>query len=93
MVLFLPKDDRGWFLFGTSPKDVRGQPDIPADRSGFRDERLGSLISPRLRASVECIIVNVGGFGMNVKVSSPPMTCQSVGGVIVCAWQHMCQVG
>jgi hypothetical protein len=41
------------------------------------------MISHRLRASAECIVVNVGGSGMDVKVSSPPMTYQSVGGVIV----------
>jgi hypothetical protein len=83
MVLPVPKDDRGWSLNATSQKDISGQPDLPADRSGFREERLGSLISSHLRASAEYIVVNVGGFGMDAKVSSPPMTCQSVGGPIV----------
>jgi len=78
-----PKDVRGWLLRFTSSKDVRGQPDVPSDRSGFRNERLGSTISHRLRAFVEYISVNVGGSGMDAKVSSPPMTYQSVGGVIV----------
>jgi hypothetical protein len=41
------------------------------------------MISSHLRASAEYIMVNVGGSGMNAKVSSPPMTYQSVGGVIV----------
>jgi hypothetical protein len=41
------------------------------------------MISPHLSASAEYIVVNVGGSGMDVKVSSPPMTYQSVGGVIV----------
>jgi hypothetical protein len=68
---------------GSSSKDVRGKPDVPSGRSGFRDERLGSIISPHLRASVEYIVVNVGGSGMDAKVSSPPMTYQSVGGPIV----------
>jgi hypothetical protein len=76
-------DDRGWLAFFTSPKDVRGQPELPSDRSGFRKERLGLIISPRLNASVECVVVNVGGSGVDAKVSSPPMTSQSVGGVIV----------
>ena len=74
MVCLGPKDDRGWLALDTSPKDVSGQPDIPADRSGFRDERLGSVKSPHLRALVEYIVVNVGGSGMDAKVSSPPMT-------------------
>jgi hypothetical protein len=64
-------------------KDVRGKPDLPFDQSGFREERLGSLESPHLSVSVEYIVVNVGGSGMDAKVSSPPMTYQSVGGVIV----------
>ena len=83
MVVAIPKDDRGWLLNLASSKDVRGQPELPSDRSEFRDERLGSHVSPHLRASVEYIVVNVGGSGMNAKVSSPPMTYQSVGGVIV----------
>jgi hypothetical protein len=84
MVLLVPKDDRGWILVCSSPKDVRGQPELPSVWSGFREERLGSpLYSPHLRAFVEYIVVNVGGSGMDAKVSSPPMTYQSVGGVIV----------
>jgi hypothetical protein len=83
MVIHVPKDDRGWLFVVASPKDVSGKPELPVDRSGFRKERLGSLISSHLNASVEYIVVNVGGFGMDAKVSSPPMTSQSVGGVIV----------
>jgi hypothetical protein len=67
----------------SSPKDVSGKPALPVDRLGFRDERFGSRISSHLRASVEYIIVNVGGSDMDVKVSSPPMTYQSVGAAIV----------
>jgi hypothetical protein len=81
MAYFAPKDDRGWSRWNTSPKVVRGQPGLPPDRSGFRDERLGSLISSHLRASVEYVIVNVGGPG--VEGSSPPMKRTGVGGVIV----------
>jgi len=91
MVRRVPKDDRVWLLHLASPKDVRGQPELPSDRSGFREERLGSIISLHLRASVEYIVVNVGGSHM--EMSSPSMKYASVGGVIVCAWQHMCQVG
>jgi hypothetical protein len=83
MVYRIPKDDRDWSVIHTSLKDDRGKPDLPSVQSGFRDERLGSIISHHLNASVECIVVNVGGSGMNAKVSSPPMTYQSVGGVIV----------
>jgi hypothetical protein len=83
MVGRVPEDDRGWLVSNTGPKDVRDKPELPPNRSGFREERLGSLTSSHLRASVEYIIVNVGGSGMDAKVSSPPMTYQSVGGVIV----------
>jgi hypothetical protein len=40
-------------------------------------------MSRHLNTFVESIAMNVGGFGMHVKVSSPPRTYQSVGGVIV----------
>jgi len=83
MAVRSPKDDRGWWSVDTSPKDVTGKPELPGGRSGFRDERLGSNLSHHLNTSVECIVVNVGGSGMDAKVSSPPMTYQSVGGVIV----------
>ena len=61
MGLVVPKDDRSWLLNHTSAKDISGKPDLPADRSGFRKERLGSVISSHLNASVEYIVVNVGG--------------------------------
>jgi hypothetical protein len=83
MVLCVPKDDRCWLFILTSTKDVRGKPDVPSVRLGFRKERLGSAISHHLSAFAEYIVVNVGGSGMDAKVSSPPMTYQSVGGVIV----------
>jgi hypothetical protein len=83
MVVIPPRDDRGRLIRLAGPKDDNGNPDVPAVQSGFRKERLGSSISPHLNASVEYITVNVGGSGMDVQVSSPPMTSQSVGGVIV----------
>jgi hypothetical protein len=81
MVVAIPTDDRGWLYSVTSLKDVSGQPELPADRSGFRKERLGSGRSHHLRASVEYIVVNVGGSHM--EMSSPSMKYASVGGVIV----------
>jgi hypothetical protein len=83
MVFVIPKDDQDWSVLATSPKVIRGQPALPSDRSGFREERLGLDKSRHLRVSAECIIVNVGGSDMNGKVCSPPMPYQSVGGVIV----------
>jgi hypothetical protein len=65
----------------TSSKDVWDQPALPPDRSGFREERLGSAISSHLNASVEYIAVNVGG--PCVEGSSPPMKHMGVGGIIV----------
>ena len=81
MVFVVPKDDRGWSVQCTSPKDVRDQPELPPNRSGFREERLGSVISHHLNASVEYISVNVGG--PCGEGSSPPMKRMGVGGVIV----------
>jgi hypothetical protein len=65
----------------TTKKDGRGQPDVPSARSGFREERLGSLISHHLNASVEYIIVNVGG--LCVEGYSPPLKRMGVGAAIV----------
>jgi hypothetical protein len=81
MVFLVPKDDRGCEVIRRSPKDVRGQPELPSVWSGFREERLGSRISHRLSASAEYIVVNVGGSHM--EMSSPSMKYASVGGVIV----------
>jgi hypothetical protein len=81
MVDDFPEDDREWLFYDTIPKDVRGQPVLPSGRSGFREERIGSDISLHLRASVEYIVVNVGGSHM--EMSSPSMKYASVGGPIV----------
>jgi len=82
-VFSCPMGVRGWTFSYSSSKGVRGQLDLPPGRSGYREERDGSWISHHLHTFAESIAMNVGGFGMNVKVSSPPMTYQSVGGVIV----------
>jgi hypothetical protein len=83
MALYSPKDDRGLGVSRPSPKDDRGQPGVPSIQSGYREERDWSVISHHLHTSVEYIVVNVGGSGMDAKVSSPPMTYQSVGAAIV----------
>ena len=81
MVLQIPKDDRDWPVWHASLKDVSGKPDIPADRSGYREERDGSDVSHRLKVTAEGIRVNVGG--LRAEVSSPPMNHVSVGAAIV----------
>jgi hypothetical protein len=91
MVWHGPEDGRGWVCGTPSPKADRGQPDLPSVWSGYREEWDWSLISRHLHTSVEYIIVNVGG--PCGEGSSPPVKRMGVGGSIVCAWQHMCQVG
>jgi hypothetical protein len=87
MVVVFPKDGRDWICVCASPKDVRGQPELPSNRSGFREERIGSWISHHLRASVEYVVVNVGGPGG--EGSSPPVKRVGVGGVIVLGgWEN-----
>jgi hypothetical protein len=81
MVLQIPKDARDWLVGNASLKDVNGKPEIPADRSGYREERDWSDISRRLNATAEYTIVNVGG--SRGEGCSPPMKRMSVGGVIV----------
>jgi len=81
MVLQIPKDDRDWLVGNVSPTDVSGQPEIPADRSGYHEEWDWSDISRRLKATVEYTIVNVGG--SCGEGCSPLMKRMSVGGVIV----------
>ena len=76
-----PEDDRDWSVLCTSPKVDSGKPDVPTVRSGFREERLGSDISHRLKASGEYLNVNVGG--SCGEGCSPPAKRMSVGGVIV----------
>jgi hypothetical protein len=76
----------------SQPKRLLGVTCLPPDRSGFREERLGSVISHHLTTFVESTIMNVGGSGMNAKVSSPPMKRMGVGGVIVLGgWESRLQ--
>jgi hypothetical protein len=81
MALIRPKDVRGWIMVIPSPKEVRGSLVLPPVRSGFREERLGSVISHHLTTFVESIAMNVGG--PCVEGSSPPLKRVGVGGVIV----------
>jgi hypothetical protein len=76
-------DFRGSVGQGRCPKDEVGSPSLPYFQSGFRKERLGSIISRHLRDVAESDDVNVGGSGLDVKVCSPPMLYQSVSVVIV----------
>ncbi len=81
MVLEIPEDDRDWSVLCTSPKVDSGKPDVPTVRSGFREERLGSDISHRLKASGEDLNVNVGGScGEGCR---PPVKRMGVGAAIV----------
>jgi hypothetical protein len=81
MVVKIPTDGRDGGSQVTSQKVIRGKPDIPSDRSGYREERDGSDISRHLRVPAEYIIVNVGG--SCGEGCSPPMKRMSVGGPIV----------
>jgi hypothetical protein len=79
----VPKDYRGWSLLITNPKIEIGNlnylisiRDPAKSGMGYRDNR-------HLNYFAESINMNVGGFYQNAKVSSPPMTDRSVGGVIV----------
>jgi hypothetical protein len=74
---------RGWIVSSSNQKDCNGLPKLPRCRSGYREERDWFRDNRHLNNLAESISVNVGGFYRDVKVSSPPMTDRSVGGVIV----------
>jgi hypothetical protein len=61
MVESNPKDDRGWTIGISSPKDIRDELVLPPDRSGYREERDWSMISHHLNTFVKSIAMNVGG--------------------------------
>src|SRR5262249_9689108 len=72
---------------GTGPKDETDHLVLRCFRSGFREERLGSVGKRHLNYLAEFIFVNVGGSLRNVKMSRPSKSGMSVGGVlVVCAW-------
>jgi hypothetical protein len=81
MVGKVPKDDRGWSIHTTSPKDDSGKPELPVVQSGFRKERIGLVVSRHLNTLAEYIVVNVGG--PCGEGSSPPVKRMGVGGPIV----------
>jgi hypothetical protein len=91
MVLQIPQDDRDWPVWHASLKDVSGKPDLPADRSGYREERDGSDVSHRLKVTGEGISVNVGG--PCGEGCCPPMKRMGVGGVIVLGARESCVRG
>ena len=68
---------------GTGPKDETDHLVLRCFRSGFREERLGSVGKRHLNYLAEFIFVNVGGSPRNVKMSRPSKSGVSVGGVIV----------
>jgi hypothetical protein len=61
---------------------------LPGSRSGYCAEQEWSAANRCLHGLVESVSVNAGGSDMNVKVSSPPMTYQSVGGAgVLRGWE------
>jgi hypothetical protein len=64
-------------------KVTTGHPYYPVVGRDTAKSGLGFIDNHHLNNLVESISVNVGGFYRDVKVSSPPMTDRSVGGVIV----------
>jgi hypothetical protein len=62
-------------------KAVRGQLELPSNRSGYREERDGSGISHHLHDLAESITMNVGG--PCGEGCSPPVKRMGVGAVIV----------
>ena len=75
----------------TSPKIPEVNLTYPLVGRDTAKSGMGCWENRHLHDLVESIIMNVGG--PYVEVSSPPVKRMGVGGVIVCAWQHMCQVG
>jgi hypothetical protein len=91
LVLQIPQDDRAWPGWHARRKAVRGTPEIPADRSGYREEREGSAVSHRLKGTGEGSGVNVGGPGG--EGCCPPMKRMGVGGVIGLGARESCGRG
>jgi hypothetical protein len=75
---------------GSVNKDIRGEPDLPSDRSGYREERDWLSHNRHLHDLVEFILVNVGG--PCGEGSSPPVKRMGVGGpIVVRAWESHAQ--
>ena len=78
MAIDRPKDEQGLYVIVPVKKDISGKPVLPADRSGFRKERIGSDNSPHLNASAECIMLNVGGSDVDAEGVNAGKTTQGV---------------
>jgi hypothetical protein len=77
----------------TGQKVSTGYLTYPADVRDSAKSGLGLNDNRHLNDLVESISTNVGGSQQNAKVSSPPMTAESVGGVIVLGAQESCALG
>jgi hypothetical protein len=92
MVLSIPKDYRGWSVPCTNPKAEISHLNYLISIRDSAKSGLGFIDNRHLNYLVESINMNVGGFYQDVKVSSPPRTDRSVGGVIVVgAWENHVQ--
>src|SRR2546428_1754749 len=74
---------RDWSFCPTSLKASASYLNYLADVRDSAKSGLGRMGNRHLRYLVESISVNVGGSQQNAKTSSPPMSAESVGGVIV----------
>ena len=74
---------RGWLVLPTSPKVSADSLTYSADVRDTAKSGIGHLANRHLNYLIESISVNGGGLGRNAKVSSPPMSGVSGGGVIV----------
>jgi hypothetical protein len=82
-VQWFPKDHRGWEMDSTNQKDEISNLNYLISIRDSAKSGLGRIDNRHLNYLIESINMNVGGFYQDAKVSSPPMTDRSVGGVIV----------
>ena len=77
------KDYRGWLQSLTNPKVEISNLNYLISIRDSAKSGLGFTDNRHLNYFAESINMNGGGFYQDVKVSSPPMTDRSVGGVVV----------
>ncbi len=65
----------------------------PVSGRDSAESGMGHVDNRHLNHLTEFIFMNVGGSSMNAKLSSPPMSLVSVGGVIVLGAQERCARG
>ena len=82
-ILFVSTGFRDQLSCVAGPKVSLGYLNYPNDIRDTAESGMGRLGNRHLHYLVEFISVNVGGSQQNVKVSSLPMSEESVGGVIV----------